>query len=47
MTRKVNVITLNQNIFIKMFSVSCSAGKTVIRRKVERNAKLVGGKRQG
>jgi hypothetical protein len=31
----------------KMFSVSCSTGKTVIRRKVERNAKLVGGKRQG
>jgi hypothetical protein len=29
-----------------MFSVSCSAGKTVIRRKVERNAELVGGKRQ-
>ena len=31
----------------KVFSVSCSAGKTVIGRKVERNAKLVGGKRQG
>jgi len=33
--------------FEKMFCVSCSAGKTVIRRKVERNAKPVEGKRQG
>jgi hypothetical protein len=37
---------LTQNLK-KKFSVSCSSGKAVVRRKVKRNAKLIGGKRQG